>query len=152
MPSIKDRLKEEMIAAMKAKEAEKLGAIRFIQAAIKKVEVDTRKEMDDAAVTPILMNLAKQRRDSIEQFRKGGREDLAVKEESELKLIQSFLPEQMSADELGKIVDAAIQEAGAKSMRDMGVVMKAVQAKAAGRAEGSVISETVKKKLSQLQA
>jgi uncharacterized protein YqeY len=150
--SIKDRLKEEMITAMKAKEAEKLGAIRFIQAAIKKVEVDTRKEMDDAAVTPILMNLAKQRRDSIEQFRKGGREDLAVKEESELKLIQSFLPEQMSADDLGKIVDAAIQEAGAKSMRDMGAVMKAVQAKAAGRAEGSVISETVKKKLSQLQA
>lgn len=149
--SIKDRLKEEMIAAMKAKEAEKLGAIRFIQAAIKKVEVDTRKEMDDAAVTPILMNLAKQRRDSIDQFRKGGREDLAAKEEAELKLIQSFLPEQMSAEDLGKIVDSAIQETGAKSMRDMGSVMKAVQAKAAGRAEGSVISDTVKKKLSQLQ-
>lgn len=149
--SIKDRLKEEMISAMKAKEAEKLGAIRFIQAAIKKVEVDTRKEMDDAAVTPILMNLAKQRRDSIEQFRKGGREDLAVKEESELKLIQSFLPEQMGADELARIVEVAIQEAGAKSMRDMGGVMKAVQAKAAGRAEGSVISDTVKKKLAQLQ-
>lgn len=150
--SIKDRLKEEMIAAMKAKEAEKLGAIRFIQAAIKKVEVDTRKEMDDAAVTPILMNLAKQRRDSIDQFRKGGREDLAVKEEAELKLIQSFLPEQMTADDLGKLVDAAIQETGAKTMRDMGAVMKAVQAKAAGRAEGSVISDTVKKKLSALQA
>src|SRR5687768_14143235 len=117
--SIKDRLKEAMITAMKAKEAEKLGAIRFIQAAIKKVEVDTRKEMDDAAVTPILMNLAKQRRDSIEQFRKGGREDLAAKEEAELKLIQSFLPEQMGAEELEKLVSAAIQETGAKSMRDM---------------------------------
>lgn len=149
--SIKDRLKEAMITSMKAKEAEKLGAIRFIQAAIKKIEVDTRKEMDDAAVIPILMNLAKQRRDSIEQFRKGGREDLAVKEESELKLIQSFLPEQMGADELGQMVDAAIKETGAKSMRDMGAVMKAVGAKVAGRAEGSVISETVKKKLALLQ-
>ncbi|MGE3261266.1 MAG: GatB/YqeY domain-containing protein [Bacteriovoracia bacterium] len=149
--SIKDRLKEAMITSMKAKEAEKLGAIRFIQAAIKKIEVDTRKEMDDAAVIPILMNLAKQRRDSIEQFRKGGREDLAVKEESELKLIQSFLPEQMGADELALLVDAAIAETGAKSMRDMGAVMKAVGAKVAGRAEGSVISETVKKKLALLQ-
>lgn len=150
--SIKDRLKDAMITSMKAKEQEKLGAIRFIQAAIKKVEIDTRKEMDDAAVTPILMNLAKQRRDSIDQFRKGGREDLAAKEEAELKLIQSFLPEQMGADELGKLVDSAIREAGAKSMRDMGNVMKAVGAKVAGRAEGSVISEMVKKKLGQLQA
>lgn len=147
--SIKDRLKEAMISSMKAKEQSKLDAIRFIQAAIKKVEVDTRKEMDDAAVTPILMNLAKQRRDSIDQFRKGGREDLALKEETELKLIQSFLPEQMSADELEKIVVAAIQETGAKGMKDMGGVMKAVQAKAAGRAEGSVISDLVKKKLAQ---
>ncbi|MGZ3693405.1 MAG: GatB/YqeY domain-containing protein [Bdellovibrionota bacterium] len=150
--SIKDRLKEAMITSMKAKEAEKLGAIRFIQAAIKKIEIDTRKDLDDAAVMPILMNLAKQRRDSIDQFRKGGREDLAVKEETELKLIQSFLPEQMGPAELEKIVDAAIQETNAKSMRDMGNVMKAVGAKAAGRAEGSVISETVKKKLAQLQA
>ena len=148
--TIKDRLKEAMIASMKAKEKEKLDAIRFIQAAIKKVEVDTRKEMDDAAVTPILMNLAKQRRDSIDQFRKGGREDLVAKEEAELKIIQGFLPEQMSADDLGKIVDEAIQSTGAKSMKDMGGVMKAVQAKAAGRAEGSVISDMVKKKLATL--
>jgi uncharacterized protein YqeY len=150
--SIKDRLKDAMITSMKAKEAEKLTAIRFIQAAIKKIEIDTRVDLDDAAVMPILMNLAKQRRDSIEQFRKGGREDLAVKEETELKLIQSFLPEQMGADELEKLVAAAIQETGAKTMRDMGNVMKAVGAKVAGRAEGSVISETVKKKLGQLQA
>lgn len=147
--SIKDRLKEEMIASMKAKEKEKLDAIRFIQAAIKKQEVDTRKDLDDTAVIAILMNLAKQRRDSIEQFRTGGRADLVAKEEAELKLIQSFLPEQMSAEDLAKIVDAVIAETGAKGMKDMGGVMKGVMAKAAGRAEGSAISEMVKKKLAQ---
>lgn len=147
--SIKDRLKEDMIAAMKAKEKGRLDCIRFIQAAVKKQEVDTRKDLDDAAVTSILMNLAKQRKDSIDQFRKGGREDLATKEEAELKILQSYLPEQMGAAELEKIVVAAIQETGAKGMKDMGGVMKAVMAKAAGRAEGSAVSEMVKRKLAQ---
>ena len=145
--SIKDTLKADMIAAMKNKEKDRLECIRFIQAAVKKIEVDTRKEMDDAAVTPILMNLAKQRRDSIEQFRKGGREDLAAKEEAELKILQSYLPAQMSTDELAAMVDAAIKETGAKGMKDMGTVIKLVMAKAAGKVEGSVASEMVKRKL-----
>lgn len=145
--SIKDKLKADMITAMKAKEQAKVECIRFVNAAIKKVEVDTRKDLDDAAVTGILMNLAKQRRDSIDQFRKGGREDLAAKEESELKLIQGYLPQQMSESELEALVTAAIAETGAKSPKDMGTVMKAVMAKAAGKAEGGAISAMVKKKL-----
>lgn len=148
MSSIKERLKADMIAAMKNKEKERLEAIRFINAAIKKQEVDTRKDLDDAAVIAILMNQSKQRKDSIEQFRQGGRADLVEKEEAELKVLQSYLPEMMSADELEKAVVAAIAESGAKSMRDMGLVMKAVMAKVAGRAEGSAISDMVKKKLS----
>lgn len=146
--TIKDRLKNDMIAAMKAKEKERLDCIRFVQAAIKKVEVDTRKEMDDAAVTPILMNLVKQRKDSIDQFRKGGREDLAAKEEAELKILQTYLPEQMSVDDLVKVIEQVIAETGAKGMKDMGGVIKGVMAKAAGRIEGSLVSEWVKKKLS----
>ena len=146
--SIKERLKTDLITAMKAKEQPKVDCIRFVNAAIKKVEVDTRKELDDAAVSGILQNLAKQRRDSIDQFRKGGREDLAAKEESELALIQAYLPKQMSADDLGKLVEAVIAETGAKGMKDMGNVMKAVMAKAAGAAEGGAVSAMVKQKLS----
>lgn len=147
--SIKDRLKADMISAMKSKEKDRLECIRFIQSAVKKQEIDTRKDLDDSAVTAILMNLAKQRKDSIDQFRKGGREDLASKEEAELKILQAYLPEQMSSDELGQIVESAIKETGATGMKEMGAVIKAVMAKAAGRAEGSTISEMVKRKLSQ---
>ena len=136
-----------MIAAMKSKEKERLDTIRFVQAAVKRVEVDTRKDLDDAALIGILSNLSKQRKDSIEQFRKGGREDLATKEEAELKILQSYMPEQMSASDLETIVVAAIQESGAKTPREMGAVMKLVMAKTAGRAEGSAISDMVKKKL-----
>jgi uncharacterized protein YqeY len=145
--TIKERLKADMITAMKSKEAERLAAIRFIQAAIKKQEVDTRKDLDDTAVVAILMNQAKQRKDSIEQFKQGGREDLVAKEEAELKVLQSYLPEQMSAADLEKEVMAAIQETGAKTMREMGVVVKAVMAKVAGRAEGAAVSAMVKQKL-----
>lgn len=147
--SIKDRLKEDMISAMKGKEKDRLECIRFVQAAIKKQEVDTRKDLDDAAVIAILSNLAKQRKDSIEQFKKGGREDLVAKEESELKIIQGYLPAQMDSQDLEKLVASVIQETGATGMKDMGAVMKAVMAKAAGRAEGSAVSDMVKRKLSQ---
>jgi uncharacterized protein YqeY len=146
--SIKEKLKTDLVTAMKAKEQAKVDCIRFVNAAIKKVEIDTRKDLDDASVMGILMNLVKQRRDSIDQFRKGGREDLAIKEESELKLIQSYLPQQMSASELESLVTAVIAETGAKGMKDMGAVMKGVMAKAVGKAEGGAISEMVKKKLS----
>lgn len=146
--SIKERLKTDLITAMKAKEQTKVETIRFVNAAIKRVEVDTRKDLDDAAVIGILMNLAKQRRDSIDQFRKGGREDLATKEEAELQLLQVYLPKQMSSDELGAVVAQVIKETGATSMKEMGAVIKAVMAKVAGQAEGSAVSDLVKKKLS----
>lgn len=147
--SIKDRLKTDLVTAMKAKEQPKVECIRFINAAIKRVEVDTRKDLDDAGVVGILMNLAKQRRDSIDQFRKGGREDLAGKEEAELKILQTYLPAQMDAEALGKLVEQVIQETGATGMKDMGNVMKAVMAKAAGQAEGGAVSAMVKQKLAK---
>lgn len=145
--SIKEKIKADMITAMKAKEKERLECIRFLQAAIKKQEVDTRKDLDDAAVTAILMNLSKQRRDSIEQFKKGGREDLVAKEEAELKILQAYLPEQMSIDELKNVIEAAIKETNATGMKEMGLVIKATMAKVAGKAEGSVVSDLVKKRL-----
>ncbi len=145
--SIKEKIKADMITAMKAKEKERLECIRFLQAAIKKQEVDTRKDLDDAAVTAILMNLSKQRRDSIEQFRKGNREDLAAKEETELKIFQSYFPEQMSIDELKNVIEVAIKETNATGMKEMGLVIKATMAKVAGKAEGSVVSDLVKKRL-----
>lgn len=146
--SIKERLKTDLITAMKAKEQPKVDCIRFVNAAIKKVEVDTRKNLDDAAVTGILMNLAKQRRDSIDQFRSGGREDLATKEESELNLLQGYLPKQLSESELSDLVAQAIKETGATGMKEMGAVIKIVMAKSAGGAEGGAVSAMVKKKLS----
>ena len=148
MATIKERLKADMIAAMKGKEKERLEAIRFIQAAIKRQEVDTRKDLDDQAVIAILNNQAKQRRDSIEQFKKGGRNDLVVKEEAELKVLQSYLPEQLSSDELEKIVAETIKESGASGMKDLGAVMKALMPKVAGRADGGAISALVRQKLS----
>jgi uncharacterized protein YqeY len=145
--TIKERLKADMIAAMKGKE-KRLEAIRFVLAAIKKQEVDTRKDLDDTAVIAILSNLVKQRRDSIEQFGKGGRQDLVDKEEAELLVLQGYLPQQLSREELAKIVDEAVAQSGAKSAREMGAVMKILMPKVAGRAEGSAISELVKSKLS----
>lgn len=146
--SIKERLKTDMIAAMKNKEKERLEAIRFIQAAIKKQEVDTRKDLDDTAVIAILNNQVKQRKDSIEQFRKGGREELAAKEESELKILQAYLPAQLSSAELEALVAATIQETGAAGMKDLGSVMKALQPKILGRADGGAVSALVRQKLS----
>jgi len=147
MATIKERLKADMIAAMKAKEKERLEAIRFMQAAIKRQEVDTRKELDDQAIIAILNNQAKQRRDSIEQFTKGGRADLAAKEEAELKILQSYLPEQLSAGDLEKIVLDTIKESGAAGMKDLGAVMKALMPKVAGRADGGALSALVRQKL-----
>lgn len=148
MPTIKERLKADMITAMKAKEKERLEAIRFMQAAIKRIEIDTRKDLDDAAVIAILNNQAKQRRDSIDQFTKGGRAELAAKEEAELKVLMEYLPEQLSASELEQLVLAAIKEAGATGMKDLGAVMKILVPKVAGKADGSAVSALARQKLS----
>jgi uncharacterized protein YqeY len=148
MATIKDRLKADMIAAMKGKEKIRLEAIRFIQAAIKRIEVDTRKDLDDAAVIGILNNQAKQRKDSIEQFKNGGRQDLVEKEEAELKVLMTYLPEQLSQGDLERIVTETIKESGASGMKDLGAVMKALMPKIAGRADGGALSALVRQKLS----
>lgn len=145
--TIKERVRADLSAAMKAQEKLRLGAVRLIQAAIKKKEIDTMKELDDAGIIPILQTMVKQRKESIEQFEKGGRQDLVDKEKSEILVIESYLPQQLATEELSSLIAQAIQETGATSARDMGAVIKVVMAKAAGRAEGAVISRMVKEKL-----
>lgn len=145
---IKEQVKIDMVTAMKAQDKDRLATVRLIQSALRKKEIDSQKDIDDAGMVALLQNMAKQRRDSIEQFKKGNRDDLVQKEEKELVIIESYLPAQLSAADLEKLVLATIQELGATSMKDMGNVMKAVSAKAAGQADGSVISQVVRAKLS----
>ena len=148
--SLKDRITEDMKAAMRAKDAPRLGAIRLLQAAIKQKEVDERIVADDAAVLAIIDKLIKQRRDSIEQFKAANRADLAEKEEKELAILQKYLPEQLSAEQLQAEVAKAIAESGAKGPKDMGQVMKVLVPRVQGKAEGKVISEEVKNQLAKL--
>ncbi len=148
--SLKGQLTEDMKSAMKAGEKDRLKVVRLILAAIKQIEVDTREDLDDAAVLAVLTKMVKQRRDSVEQFEKGDREDLAAIERAEILVINSYLPEQLSAEELASIVDEAIKASGAESIRDMGKVMGQVKAKAAGRADMGAVSATVKERLNTL--
>ncbi|MBI3542926.1 MAG: GatB/YqeY domain-containing protein, partial [Deltaproteobacteria bacterium] len=115
MPSIKERISEDMKAAMKSGDKARLGAIRMLHAAVRKKEIDDRVDLDDAAVIKVIGTLVKQRQDAIEQFTAGNRMDLADKETAELKLLQGYLPEQMTRDEIVKIVEASIAEANAKT-------------------------------------
>ena len=148
MAELLKKLQEEMKAAMKSGDKERLSTIRMLISEIKKVQIDKKKELSDEEIIEIIQRYAKQRKESIKQYREAGREDLAEKEEKELKIVQEFLPEQLSEEEIEKIVDEVIAETGASSMKDMGKVMKVVMEKVKGRAEGSVVSSIVKKKLS----
>ena len=148
--SLKGQLTEDMKSAMKAGDKDRLKVVRLILAAIKQIEVDTREELDDAAVLTVLTKMDKQRRDSVDQFEKGDREDLAAIERAEILVINTYLPEQLSAEELAGIVDEAIKASGAESIRDMGKVMGQVKAKAAGRADMGAVSATVKERLNAL--
>ena len=135
---------------MKAGEKDRLKVLRLITAAIKQVEVDERKELDDdAAVLSILNKMVKQRRDSITQFEQGNRQDLADIEKSEIEIIGTYLPEQLSDAELDKLVDDAIATTGAQGIRDMGKVMGSVKAKAQGRADMSAVGAKVNARLNQ---
>ena len=147
MATIKERISEDMKAAMKSGEKEKLGAIRMLHAAIRKKEIDERIELDDAGVMKIISSLAKQRQDSIEQFKAGGRQDLVDKETAELKLLQGYLPEQMSQEALVKIIEDAIREANATTQKDMGAVMKVLMPKVAGKADGKLVNQLVRERL-----
>ncbi len=147
--SLADRIKADLISAMKAKEKERVGTLRLIQAAAKKKQIDSQVEsLSDAEWTSVLRYMAKQANESIVQFEKGGREDLVTKTRAELELVESYLPKSLSDAEIDAIIDSAVAEVGATSMRDMGKVMKVAQAQAAGRADGKVLSERVKQKLS----
>ena len=150
MSSLKNQITEDMKSAMKAGEKDRLKVVRLILAAIKQVEVDQRIELDDSAVLAVLDKMVKQRRDSVEQFENGNREDLAAIERAEIEVLETYLPEQLSADELAAMVDEVIAATGAESMRDMGKVMGQIKAKAAGRADMGVVSATVKERLNAL--
>jgi uncharacterized protein len=145
--SLKDRITEDMKAAMRAKDAARLSAIRLLQAAIKQKEVDERIVADDAAVLGIVEKLIKQRKDSIEQFAKAGRTDLVDKETAELELLSGYLPEQMSDAELAAAIDAAIAESGAAGPQGMGKVMGVLKPRIAGRADMGKASARVKQRL-----
>ena len=136
-----------MKSAMKAGDKDRLKVVRLIMAAIKQVEVDTREELDDTGVLTVLNKMVKQRRDSVEAFEKGGRDDLAAVEREEIGVLETYLPEQLSTDELKSLVDEAIAATGAASIRDMGKVMGQIKAKAAGRADMGAVSAVVKERL-----
>jgi uncharacterized protein len=140
-----DRLQSEMVAAMKAKDEARLGTLRLVKSALKKHEIDSMKPLDEATEMQILNMLMKQRREAADMFRKGGREELAAKEESELKMIESYLPASASDAEVDAAIAGAMEETGATSAKQMGLVMKAAQARLAGkRVDGKALSEKVR--------
>jgi uncharacterized protein len=144
-----DQIQKDMIEAMKAKDESRLSTVRMIKAALKKQEIDSMKPLDEGTELQVMNTLMKQRREAADQFRKGGREDLAEKEEAELGIILRYLPPSATSAELENAVAAAVAETGANSAKQMGVVMKAAQAKLAGkRIDGKMLSELVKQKLS----
>jgi len=146
---LKERLKEDMKAAMKAKDKERLSVIRMLQSLIKNAEIDKRGELTDEEIVSLLMKYAKQRRESIELYEKGGRQDLVEKEKRELQIVESYLPKQMDEDEIRELVAKVIEEVGASSPKDIGKVMQAVMPKVKGRADGSVVNKIVRELLAQ---
>jgi uncharacterized protein len=145
--TLKAQISEDMKSTMKAGDKDRLKVLRLMLAAIQQIEVDKRIELDDSAVLGVLDKMVKQRRDSISQFKNGGREDLADIELAEIGVLKTYLPEQLGEAELDKIIDEAIKDSGAESIRDMGNVMGQVKAKAAGRADMGAVSAKVKERL-----
>ena len=142
--SLKDQITDDMKAAMRAKDSERLGTIRLLTAAIKQKEVDERVELDDAAVVAVLDKMVKQRKDSITAFEQGGRADLAAKEAAEPAVLQAYLPQRLSADEVAAEVRAIVAELGASGPGDMGKVMGVVKTRLAGKADMGQVSAAVK--------
>lgn len=149
MSPLKTRITEDMKNAMRAKDADRLGAIRMLLAACKQREVDERIELDDVAVVAIVDKLIKQRRDSVTAFEQAGRTDLVDKEMAELKVLEAYLPARLSAEEVGAAVAALVAELGAAGPGDMGKVMGAAKARLAGKADMGLVSAAVKQALSK---
>jgi uncharacterized protein YqeY len=147
---ISDQIQKDMVDAMRSRDELRLSTLRMVKAAIKNKEVDKRAPLDDKEVQQVLATLIKQRRDSIEQFTKGGRQELADKEAAEIKLIEGYLPKAMGEEQIAEVVKSTIAEMGSPTMKDMGTVMKNVMAKlqaTGARVEGKTVSDLVKKHL-----
>jgi hypothetical protein len=145
---IKERLDQDMKAAMREKAQLKLDTIRMLKSAIKYREIELMKPLDDAGILGVISTEVKRRRDSVEQYKAGNRQDLADKEDAEIAILQGYLPQQLTADEVRAKVDAAVKAVGAQGPKDMGAVMKALLPEVQGRADGKVVSELVKARLS----
>ena len=145
--SLKERIQQDVTDAMRAREKERLATIRLITAAIKQREVDERVELNDEQVLVVLDKMCKQRRESISQFEKAGRDDLIATENSELEIITPYLPEQLGEDEINALIDAALEETGATSVKDMGKVMGLLKPKLQGRTDMGAASALIRSKL-----
>jgi len=146
--SLHDRLTEDLKLAMKARDQLRMDVIRIIKAAVLNKEVEMKKDLDDAEMSRIMTTMIKQRKESVEQYEKGQRAELAAKERQEISIIEAYLPKALSPEELDRTVDAVIHESGATSAKDMGAVMKAVMARLAGQpVDGKQISDLVRSKL-----
>lgn len=146
--SLRDRLSEDLKLAMKARDQLRMDVIRMIKAAVLNKEVEMKKDLDDAEMSRIMTTMIKQRRESVEQYEKGQRAELAAKERQEISIIEAYLPKALSSDELIQTVDAVIRETGANSAKDMGAVMKAVMARLAGQpVDGKQVSDLVRSRL-----
>jgi len=148
MMSLQEQISAALKDAMRARDEAKMATLRLVLTAIKKREKEARSLLEDQEVISVITSQIKQRRESIEQYRKAGREDLAQMEENELQILQGYMPEQISQEEISNTLDEIIAEVGAASMKDMGKVMKTAMARLAGKAEGGAINAMVKAKLS----
>ena len=146
--AFKEKVNEKMVLAAKAKDKIRLSALRMLKSGLHNREIDLKRELDEGEFLQLLSYMVKQRKDSIEQFAKGGRTDLVEKEEAELKVIEEFLPAQLSEAELDASIAEAIREVGVEGVRDMGKVMKVLMPKLTGRADGKTVGEKVKARLS----
>jgi uncharacterized protein len=147
--SIVDRISQDMVSAMKSREELKLSTLRMVKSALKNKEIDKRAPLDDKEALAVLSTMIKQRKDSIDAFTKGGRQQLADKEQAEIEIIESYMPKSLGEDEIAAAVKATIAEMGSPTMKDMGTVMKNTMAKFGGaRVDGKVVSEIVKRELS----
>jgi uncharacterized protein len=146
--SLKERIQEDMKGAMRSGDKDRLGTIRLIMAAVKQREVDERITLDDAQLVSVLEKMGKQRRESIAQFQAGGRADLVAKENAELTIINAYMPAPLADDELNALINQAISETGAASIKDMGKVMAIIKSKAQGRADMAAVGARIKARLS----
>lgn len=145
--SLKERITGDMTAAMKAKDAARLSTLRMVKAAVQNREIEKGSELSDEETTKALQSLVKQRRDSVEQYERAGREELAARERAEIAVIEEYLPRAATPEEIERAVAEAIAETGASSMKEMGAVMKAAQARLGGAADGRAVSEVVRRRL-----